>query len=64
MAAIFLGEKMVTEGIIGCALCIIGSVVIILHAPEEKPVNSVDEILQYAVQPGGFTFSSFLSFIG
>ncbi|KAI9026890.1 magnesium transporter NIPA-domain-containing protein [Hyaloraphidium curvatum] len=51
LASIFLGEKMGSEGVIGCALCIIGSIIIILHAPEEKVVNSVDEILQYAVQP-------------
>ncbi|KAJ3325295.1 hypothetical protein HDU76_013200 [Blyttiomyces sp. JEL0837] len=25
---------------------------IILHSPEEKPINSVDEILEYAVGPG------------
>lgn len=30
----------------------IGSVVIILHAPADPEVNSVDEILDYATQPG------------
>ncbi len=35
----------------GCALCIIGSIVIILHAPEEKEIKSVNEILQYASNP-------------
>ena len=59
LAALFLGEKMGSEGMIGCALCIIGSIVIILHAPEEKVVNSVDEILQYAVQPGVFSTPGF-----
>jgi drug/metabolite transporter (DMT)-like permease len=54
LASIFLGEKMGREGKVGAALCMIGSVVIILHAPAEKPIESVDEILQYAVQPGMF----------
>lgn len=30
----------------------IGSVIIILHAPADPEVNSVDEILNYATQPG------------
>ena len=38
----------------GCALSIIGAVIIILHAPEEKQINSVDQILYYAMQPGMF----------
>ncbi|KXS11007.1 DUF803-domain-containing protein, partial [Gonapodya prolifera JEL478] len=51
LASIFLGERLGTMGLIGCVLCLVGSVVIILHAPEEKAISSVDEILQYAVQP-------------
>lgn len=52
LAAFFLHEKLGIVGKIGCALCLIGSVVIVLHAPEEKEINSVDEILNYALQPG------------
>ena len=33
-------------------LCIIGSVVIVLHAPEEQPLESVRQIWQLARQPG------------
>jgi len=31
---------------------LIGSVVIVLHAPPDKEVQTIDEILNYAVQPG------------
>ncbi|TPX63909.1 hypothetical protein SpCBS45565_g06276 [Spizellomyces sp. 'palustris'] len=52
LASFFLQEELGMEGKVGAALCIIGSVVIILHAPEEKHVETVDEILNYALQPG------------
>jgi hypothetical protein len=41
-----------TLGKLGCAICLIGSVVIVLHAPPDKEVQTIDEILNYAVQPG------------
>ncbi|KAI8808337.1 magnesium transporter [Cladochytrium replicatum] len=51
LAQIFLKEQLGKEGIIGCALCILGAVLIILHSPEEKKVESVDEILAFVIQP-------------
>eukprot|EP00045_Choanoeca_perplexa_P006873 m.59932 g.59932 ORF g.59932 m.59932 type:complete len:396 (+) comp13829_c0_seq2:162-1349(+) len=39
-----LDEKLLTLGKVGCALCIIGSTVIVVNAPEEKQVESVQEI--------------------
>lgn len=33
-------------------MCFVGSVVIVLHAPPDKEVETVDQILQYAIQPG------------
>lgn len=33
-------------------MCLLGSVVIVLHAPPDKPVERVEEILAYALQPG------------
>jgi len=62
LASFFLNESLGSEGKIGCALCIIGSIVIILHSPEEKVINSVDEILSYAIQPGMFRNANFCFF--
>lgn len=39
-------------GIVGCILCVVGSVSIVLHAPKEKKINSVNEIWHLATQPG------------
>lgn len=33
-------------------MCLVGSIIIVLHAPEDKVINTVDEILGYALQPG------------
>jgi hypothetical protein len=33
-------------------MCLIGSLIIVLHAPEDKEITTVDEILHYAIQPG------------
>lgn len=52
LASWFLQEELGHIGRLGCALCIIGSVIIILHAPEDKEIRTVDEVLQYAIQPG------------
>jgi len=39
-------------GKLGCAICLIGSVIIVLHAPPDEEVSTIDEILNYAIQPG------------
>ncbi|GMK57231.1 hypothetical protein CspeluHIS016_0400650 [Cutaneotrichosporon spelunceum] len=56
LASIFLDEQLGRLGICGCASCIIGSVVIILHAPSDKEVDTVDDILKLAAQPAFVTY--------
>ncbi|KAJ5226294.1 magnesium transporter NIPA5 [Penicillium chermesinum] len=52
LGSYFLHERLGTLGKLGCAMCLLGSVVIVLHAPPDKPVERIDEILAYAVKPG------------
>jgi hypothetical protein len=52
LASYLLNEKLGHLGRVGCTLCLIGSLIIILHAPEDKEITTVDEILHYAIQPG------------
>lgn len=59
LAAIFLKEELGVLGRMGCAICLMGSVIIVLHAPPDKEVETVDEILDYATL-AGFLFYSFL----
>ncbi|KDQ59986.1 hypothetical protein JAAARDRAFT_32348 [Jaapia argillacea MUCL 33604] len=52
LASFLLNEELGHIGRVGCALCLIGSLIIVLHAPEDKEIQTVDEILHYAAQPG------------
>jgi EamA domain-containing membrane protein RarD len=53
-ASIFLKEKLGPIGKIGCLLSVVGALIIVLHAPEDKEVTSIDELLFYALRPGTF----------
>lgn len=52
LGSYFLKEKLGTLGKLGCAICLIGSIIIILHAPPDKEIETIDKILHYAIQPG------------
>lgn len=47
-----LKERVQKMGIVGCVSCIVGSVVIVIHAPQEHTPSSVLEIWTLATQPG------------
>ncbi|KAG6507201.1 hypothetical protein ZIOFF_032542 [Zingiber officinale] len=38
-------------GILGCALCVVGSTTIVLHAPQERAIESVTEVWDLATEP-------------
>lgn len=52
LGSYFLNEKLGTLGKLGCAICLIGSVMIVLHAPPDRQIETIDEILHFAIQPG------------
>lgn len=51
LAHFFLKEKLQKMGVLGCVLCVVGSTMIVLHAPGERTPSSVDEIWELATQP-------------
>ncbi|XP_054818414.1 probable magnesium transporter NIPA6 isoform X1 [Prosopis cineraria] len=51
LADIILKEKLHPLGIMGCVMCIVGSVIVVIHAPKEHPIDSVKEIWTMATQP-------------
>ncbi|CAN1288381.1 Probable magnesium transporter NIPA6 [Linum perenne] len=51
LAHFLLREKLQKMGVLGCILCIVGSTVIVLHAPQERAISSVEEIWGLATQP-------------
>jgi hypothetical protein len=52
LGSYFLGETLGVLGKIGCAICLLGSVIIVLHAPPDPEIETIDQILDYAIQPG------------
>ena len=51
LAHYLLSEKLNAFGVVGCLLCIAGSLAIVLHAPEERPITSVLQVWALALQP-------------
>ncbi|ESW13478.1 hypothetical protein PHAVU_008G199900 [Phaseolus vulgaris] len=58
LADFILKEKLHNLGILGCVMCIAGSIIIVIHAPKEQPIKSVLEIWNMATQP------AFLAYVG
>ncbi|GFZ11563.1 magnesium transporter, putative [Actinidia rufa] len=48
-------EKM---GVLGCVLCVVGSTMIVLHAPSEHSISSVEEIWELAIQPAFLLYTA------
>ncbi len=52
LAHVVLKERLHTLGIVGCVLCIVGSTTIVLHAPQEQTIDSVEKVWGLATEPG------------
>ncbi|OAG35975.1 hypothetical protein AYO21_09835 [Fonsecaea monophora] len=58
LSAIFLKERLSFVGKVGCFNCIVGSIVIVLNAPEQSAVADIQEMQHFVIAPG------FLSYAG
>ncbi|KAF5480511.1 hypothetical protein F2P56_001254 [Juglans regia] len=58
LAHFLLKEKLQKMGMLGCLLCIVGSTVIVLHAPEEESLSSVEQIWELAIQPAFLLYTA------
>ncbi|XP_057954924.1 probable magnesium transporter NIPA4 isoform X2 [Malania oleifera] len=58
LAHFILKERLHMLAILGCVMCIAGSVIIVIHAPQERPITSVQEIWSMATQ------TAFLLYVG
>ncbi|EON65748.1 hypothetical protein W97_04987 [Coniosporium apollinis CBS 100218] len=58
LSSIFLKERLSFIGKVGCFNCIIGSVVIVINAPEQSAVARIQDMKKLVLSPG------FLSFAG
>ncbi|XP_073129849.1 probable magnesium transporter NIPA6 isoform X3 [Henckelia pumila] len=51
LAHFMLRERLQKMGILGCISCIVGSVIIVIHAPQEQTPTSVQQVWILAIQP-------------
>ncbi|XP_031495787.1 probable magnesium transporter NIPA6 isoform X1 [Nymphaea colorata] len=58
LAHFMLNERLQKMGMLGCLLCIVGSTVIVLHAPSEHSLTSVLEIWSLATQPAFLLYTA------
>jgi len=52
LASYFLNEKQNLHGKIGCLLSLIGSTVLVIHAPQEEEVKRMDDLEPKLTSPG------------
>eukprot|EP00250_Pteridium_aquilinum_P010558 c19473_g1_i1 orf=555-1583(-) len=50
LAHVILKEKLSALGLLGCIMCLAGSVTMVLHAPKDRTISSVQEIWELATQ--------------
>lgn len=58
LSAIFLKERLSMVGKVSCFLCIVGSVVIVMNAPSQSAVSTIQQMQSFVVHP------LFLSYAG
>lgn len=62
LSSIFLNEQLNVHGKIGCILSILGSTVMVIHAPQEEEVSSLESMAEKLKDPGtkikGFLLTS------
>lgn len=57
LSAIFLKERLSFVGKVGCFNCIIGSVVIVLNAPQQSSVATIQDMKDFVIAPGFLVYS-------
>ena len=59
LAHIVLKENLHALGVLGCMLSMVGSVTMVLHAPRDQNIESVEEIWELATQSGRLLYIFF-----
>ncbi|KIJ18516.1 hypothetical protein PAXINDRAFT_175150 [Paxillus involutus ATCC 200175] len=60
LSSIFLQEKLTFFGWLGCALCIMGSIIIALNGPQEQTPSEISEFEKMFIAPGFLAYISVL----
>ncbi|KAJ1540023.1 hypothetical protein HK405_012141, partial [Cladochytrium tenue] len=57
LSSIFLEEKLSFSGKVGCAQCLVGAVIIVLHAPTSNSTETIPEFFSYVLSAGFIVYS-------
>jgi len=60
LSAIFLKERLSFVGKVGCFICIIGSIVIVVNAPPQSSVNRIQDMQGFVIAPGFLTYAGII----
>ncbi|XP_042308801.1 magnesium transporter NIPA4 [Sceloporus undulatus] len=60
LSSYLLGERLNLLGKLGCMLSIVGSTVLVIHAPEEEEVTTLDEMSSKLKEPGFLVYAGIL----
>ncbi|KUJ16974.1 DUF803-domain-containing protein [Mollisia scopiformis] len=60
LSAIFLKERLSMVGKVGCFLCIVGSVVIVMNAPSESSAANIQEMQHFVISPGFLVYAGLI----
>lgn len=60
LSSIFLKERLSLVGKVGCFLCIVGSVVIVMNAPHSSSVSDIQQMQGYFITPGFLTYAGII----
>ncbi|XP_030602304.1 magnesium transporter NIPA4 isoform X2 [Archocentrus centrarchus] len=52
LSSYLLGEVLNVVGKLGCLLCVLGSVLLVIHAPQEQEVTSLQDMTKKILEPG------------
>ncbi|XP_037118112.1 magnesium transporter NIPA2 [Syngnathus acus] len=57
LSSYFLNERLNMHGKMGCLLCVLGSTVMVVHAPQEEEVASLSAMAEKLKEPGFIVFA-------
>ncbi|AWO99574.1 putative magnesium transporter NIPA2-like [Scophthalmus maximus] len=58
LSSYLLGEVLNIVGKLGCLLCLLGSILLVIHAPEEQEVTSLQDMTDKLLEPGFLVYVS------
>uniref|UniRef100_A0A3Q3JZ00 NIPA magnesium transporter 2 n=1 Tax=Monopterus albus TaxID=43700 RepID=A0A3Q3JZ00_MONAL len=60
LSSYFLTERLNLHGKLGCLLSILGSTTMVIHAPKEEEISSLEDMTKKLVDPGFFVFATLI----